>query len=93
MHEMDIDALPGLADCEAPLEEWDQLQVRDRWEAVISEELEAPELPAPPYVWSEMGSGEQVRLRRHYRRADNAVLRLVTAETEVSSSPQPGEAA
>ncbi|MBK0865482.1 hypothetical protein INP57_01520 [Saccharopolyspora sp. HNM0986] len=94
MTELDMDGFPyGLADCESPLEEWERLSVRDYWEAVISEELGAPERPASPQVWSVMGSGERVRLRRYQRRAGNAVLRLVTAETDSPSAAERGEAA
>ena len=31
-----------LADCEATLQEWDRLAVRDYWDGVIAEELGAP---------------------------------------------------
>ncbi|MCX2732504.1 hypothetical protein OOZ19_19875 [Saccharopolyspora sp. NFXS83] len=92
MHYLDFDALPeGLADCEAPLEEWDRLHVRDHWDAVVAEELGSPEPVVTPYVWSEMGSGERVRLRRYQRRAGNTVLRLVSAE--VPAAELDGEAA
>lgn len=94
MTELDMDGFPqGLAACESPLEEWDRLSVRDYWEAVISEELGAPERPASPQVWSVMGSGERIRLRRYQRRAGNAVLRLVTAESDSPSAAERGEAA
>lgn len=41
MHERDLDvpSAAELADCEAELPEWDRIQVRDYWEAVVNEEL------------------------------------------------------
>lgn len=47
MHDRDLDvpSAAELADCEAELPEWDRLQVRDYWEAVVDEEL--GESPAP----------------------------------------------
>ena len=89
----EVPSAAELAGIEAELPEEDRLRVRDYWEAVISEELGAPERPAAPQVWSVMGSGERVRLRRYQRRAGNAVLRLVTAESDGPSVQQGGEAA
>ena len=94
MHNLDFTALPeGLVDCEAPLEEWDRLHVRDHWDAVVAEELGSPEPLVTPFTWSELGSGERVRLRRYQRRAGNTVLRLVSAAAEVPAVELDGEAA
>lgn len=53
-----------LATCEAELEDWERLAVRDYWAAVIAEELGAPEPQARPSVWRSMGPGERERLRQ-----------------------------
>ncbi|WP_338602653.1 hypothetical protein [Saccharopolyspora sp. SCSIO 74807] len=82
-----------LAGIEAELPEEDRLRVRDYWDAVVAEELGAPEPAASPGDWSVLRSGERTRLRRYERRAGNAVLRLVTAESDGPSVPQDGEAA
>ncbi|MEU6263899.1 hypothetical protein [Saccharopolyspora shandongensis] len=84
-----------LAFCEAELQEWDRLTVRDYWDAVVAEELGAPQSPASPFAWSEMGPAERARLRRYERRAENTVLRLITTAADASSSsaPNSGEVA
>ncbi len=92
----EIDPSPGdLAAIEgAVLPEWDRLEVRDYWDAVVAEELGAAQNPASPYAWSVMGTGERVRLRRYERRSANTVLRLVSTEADASvSAPNLGEAA
>ncbi|GAB2657144.1 hypothetical protein GCM10027271_14620 [Saccharopolyspora gloriosae] len=91
-HDYDFSAI-DLAFCEAALPEWDRLHVRDHWEAVVAEELGSPEPLVAPFVWSELGSGERVRLRRYQRRVGNSVLRLVSAAAEVPAGELDGEAA
>jgi hypothetical protein len=95
MNPLDNERAAELAFCEAELEEWDRLEVRDYWGAVIAEELGATQHPASPFAWSEMGSGERARLRRYERRTGNTVLRLITnaADASVASAPNSGEAA
>lgn len=84
MHELDLDvpSAADLASIEAELPEWDRLRVRDYWDAVIAEELGAPQPPAAPSGSSNLSSGDRVRARRHLRRANNTVLRRVTAAVE-----------
>ncbi|GAA4613045.1 hypothetical protein [Saccharopolyspora hordei] len=84
-----------LAFCEANLDEWDQLRVRDYWEAVVTAELGAPMGVASVYRWSAMGPGEHTRIRRQQRRTDNRVLRLIatTVDNRAAEAPNLGEAA
>lgn len=95
MTEHDAHDIPAaeLADCVEPLPEWDRLRVRDYWDAVVAEELGAPEPVASPETWSDLGSSERVRLRRYRRRTQNTVLRLVTAAVEDPAVLDDGEAA
>lgn len=92
MTNFEIDpAATDLALCEAELEEWDELAVRDYWESVVAEELGASlSRAAEPVV----GSGERVRLRRYERRTGNTVLRLITSDVDgLASRPDAGMAA
>lgn len=84
----DLDISPSaaeLAATEAELPEWDRLAVRDHWEAVIAEELGAPQVPASPFAWSSLGPGEKERVRRYERREDAKVLRLITSDVDAAS--------
>lgn len=71
MHHDEVPLLAGeqLASVEAELEEWDQLAVRDHWDAVVAAELGAPAWKVDDAELAEQGAAVVLELKpRRYRR-------------------------
>lgn len=62
----------ALAEVQAPLEEWDELAVRDHWDAVVASELGAPAWKVDDAELAEHGAAVVLELKpRRYRGKSN----------------------